>query len=324
MTVRIAILALAFVVLAILLHAMGVGRIVDLVRRSGWTFAWMVALYSLHIALRGWIIWRNLPSGILSLPQVLRIRFAAEAVEMLTFTGPFLAEPAKGWMFVKGGIALADAAGVIAFEYLTYTLVAADIALVGLGVLLRRGAFPPAAQVPLLALMLCLVLFTAGVIFAALSGIGLLTPGVRALRPLLGASRSEAVALRVASMEAPLLRLLHGRPGRLLETLTAQTAAHALLALEIWLLFRSLGLAVGAADPWIVEGGVKFINTAFVFVPGQIGAAEGVNALIVKALGFPAAVGVTLSLMRRARAYAVASLGVAVAPASTRAGARPA
>jgi hypothetical protein len=63
-----------------------------------------------------------------------------------------------------------------------------------------------------------------------------------------------------------------------------------------------------------VEGGVKFINSVFVFIPGQFGAAEGTNALIVRALGYPAALGVTLSLVRRVRAYVVAGIGLLAAP----------
>src|SRR4029079_6313863 len=134
--VRAAVLVLAFAVLAAIVAAMGPARIAALILASGWTFLWMELFDSVHIALRAWVLWRSLPRGHLVFVDVLRIRFAAEAVEMLTFTGPFLAEPAKGWMVVRRGIALADAAGAIAFEYLIYTLVAADIAFIGLVALL--------------------------------------------------------------------------------------------------------------------------------------------------------------------------------------------
>jgi len=156
--------------------------------------------------------------------------------------------------------------------------------------------------------------FIAGVVWAAITGVGLLTPAVRLVRPLLGAERAEAVAGRVGRMETHLLSILHASPAHFVEALLAQIAGHGLLAIEIWLLLRALGYHVRAADPLIVEGGVKFINAVFVFIPGQFGAAEGTNALIVESLGFPAAVGVTLSLMRRVRAYLVASVGLLVAP----------
>ena len=157
-----------------------------------------------------------------------------------------------------------------------------------------------------------------------MTGIGLLEPAVRCAKPLLGARRTTSAAARVRAMEAPLLKLLHGNPSRFGEAVAAQLLAHSLLVLEIWLFFGSLGLSAGPAVPWIVEGGVKFINAAFFFVPGQIGAAEGVNALIVRSVGFAGAIGVALSLMRRARAAVVAGIGAVVAPPLSRPDSQPA
>ena len=311
---RILLLAAGLAVLCAVLYFMGVQQILALVRHSGWSIAWMVVLYAVHLAIRGWVIWRSLPAPRLPLVETLRIRFAAEAVEMLTFTGPFLAEPAKGFMFIKRGVAPAQAAGVIAFEYLTYLAVAAMMALGGLVVLLQRGAFPGGLRGAIIALICGLGAFTGGVIWAAITGMGLLTPLTRLPRPVLGARRAAAAVDNVASMEGHLLEILHGSPPRFIEALAAQAVGHALLAVEILVLFLALGFHVRPSDPLIVEGGVKFINSVFVFIPGQFGAAEGTNAVIVKALGYPAALGVTLALMRRVRAYLVAGAGLLVAP----------
>lgn len=321
---RAVVLVLAFAVLAAIVYAMGPARVAALILASGWTFLWMVLLYSAHLALRAWILWRSLPPGRLSLVDVVRIRFAAEAVEMLTFTGPFLAEPAKGWMFVRRGVPLSDAAATIAFEYLMYTLIAANLALVGLTALLRRHAFAPAVRDPIVVLVVCLGVFTAAVVFAAITGIGLIEPSVRRIGPVLGQKRADALVFRVRAAEKPLLVLLHGSPSRFAEAVCVETMAHGLFVLEVWLLFRSLGLGSHPAAPFIVEGSVKFINAAFFFVPGQLGAAEGVNAGIVAALGFAPAVGVALSLMRRARAAVVSLVGALAAPAFGKADSQPA
>lgn len=311
---RILLLLVGLAVLAIVMHAMGVSTILAVARQSGWTIVWMVLLYGVHIVIRGWVIWRSLPQPRLGLIETVRIRFAAEAVEMLTFTGPFLAEPAKGWMFIRRGIPAAQTAAIILFEYLTYMVVAAGMALAGLLVLLSRGAFSGRVHGAIEALVVGLAVFIGGVIWAAITGVGLLVPVARLIRPLLGAERAESLTGRVSRMETHLLSILHASPGRFIEALLAQMVGHGLLAMEIWLLLRALGYHVRAADPLIVEGGVKFINAVFIFIPGQFGAAEGTNALILEALGFPAAVGVTLSLMRRVRAYVVASVGLLVAP----------
>ena len=60
------------------------------------------------------------------------------------------------------------------------------------------------------------------------------------------------------------------------------------------------------------EGGVKFVPIAFAFIPGQFGALEGVHALLAAAIGLPAAVGLTLALVRRMRGLLVAAVGVVV------------
>lgn len=311
---RVFLLLLGLAILAIVLYVMGVREILAAARHSGWTILWMVALYAAHLAVRGWVIWRSLPEPRITLVETLRIRFAAEAVEMLTFTGPFLAEPAKGWMFIRRGVPAAQAAAVILFEYLAYTVVAAGMALAGLLVLLGRGAFRGAVHGAVIALVCGLALFVSGVIWAAITGIGLLTPAATLLRPLLGAERGESTVGRVRRTEAHLLSILHARPRHFVAALVAEAASHAMLAMEILLLFRALGFHRHIGDPLIVEGGVKFINAVFVFIPGQFGAAEGTTALIMDALGYPATIGVTLALMRRVRAYLVASVGLVVAP----------
>lgn len=311
---RIFLLVLGLTVLTLVVRSMGLQEIAEIARHSGWTILWMILLYAASVAIRGWVTWRSLPESHVSLIDTLRIRFAAEAVEMLTFTGPFLAEPAKGFMFIRRGIPAARAAGAIVFENLVYSVVAAGMAFVALLVLLARDAFHGGARGGVIALMWGLAGFTGGVIWASVTGIGLLVPAVRLARPLLGARRTASLVESVGSMEVHLLDILHRSPRRFFEALAAQSAGHLLLAVEVLLLFRSLGLHGHRADPLIVEGGVKFINTVFVFIPGQFGAAEGANALIVGGLGYPAAVGVTLSLMRRLRAYVIAMGGLLVAP----------
>jgi uncharacterized membrane protein YbhN (UPF0104 family) len=109
-----------------------------------------------------------------------------------------------------------------------------------------------------------------------------------------------------------LVGFMHNRPTRLAEVLTIEAGAHALLALEIWVVVRTLGSHLTPADPFIVEGSVKFISIAFFFIPGQLGASEGVYALLFGAIGLPAATGLTMALVRRIRALIVAGAALAV------------
>jgi len=311
---RYVMLGAGLVVLAVIVRSMGPGEILALVRRVGLAFFVAAFLYWVHLLARAYAIWRALPPRRLTLLDVIRIRMATESIETLTFTGPFLAEPAKGALFIERGLTLADAAGAIAFEYLTYSVMAAWIALYALVALQIGHLLPPRMTPAVIALIAGLGLFSAAFLFAAVTGIGLLVPLARSSRVVLGQRRAHALATRIAPTEQVLLGFLHGRPALLLEVLAAQFVGHALLVAEVWVLLHAMQVPIVPSQAWLIEGGVKFINTAFFFVPGQVGASEGVNAVLVRSLGFPAAAGVTLALLRRLRSLLVAMCGLAALP----------
>lgn len=62
--------------------------------------------------------------------------------------GPFLAEPAKGWLLTQRGLTSAEAFGGVAIEYLLYTLVSGWMAAIALAVLISRGALPVLFRIP--------------------------------------------------------------------------------------------------------------------------------------------------------------------------------
>ncbi|MGZ5497918.1 MAG: hypothetical protein ACXWHI_04280, partial [Candidatus Aminicenantales bacterium] len=58
--------------------------------------------------------------------------------------------------------------------------------------------------------------------------------------------------------------------------------------------------------------GVTIINTAFFIVPGQFGVAESASVLVLQSLGFPAALGLSLGVIRRIRKMITAAVGLAL------------
>ena len=126
-----------------------------------------------------------------------------------------------------------------------------------------------------------------------MSGTGLVAPIVRGVAAPFGRNRAERVTARVAGVERVLVAFIRKRPARVIEVIATEAGGHALLAAEVWVVLRALGFHLRPSDPFLVEGGVKFISAAFFFIPGQVGASEGVYALLVRILGFPAAAGLT-------------------------------
>ena len=310
--VRIALLLVGAAVLALLVSRVGARSIVELLRRVGWGFAIVSAIYTLHLAIRAVALWRCLPDGMLGYAGVLGIRLAGEAIEMLTFTGPFLAEPAKGWLLTRRGISGANAFGGVAVEYLLYTVVSAWLAVWALSVLVARDVLPPGFHTPVLIVVAIMVTFTVLCAAAAVAGAGMIAPMARRAGVIVGRERADAAAARIDPVERVLIGFMHDRPGRLAEVLAIEAAGHAVLASEIYVVVSALGFHPAAIDAFIVEGAVKFISVAFFFIPGQVGAQEGVYTLLFQAIGLTGAVGLTMALVRRVRALIVAGAGLAV------------
>jgi hypothetical protein len=94
--------------------------------------------------------------------------------------------------------------------------------------------------------------------------------------------------------------------------IAAQTAAHLLLALEAWLVFRAIGTPISAVSSVAFEGAVKLVDVAFFFIPGHLGAQEGFYAMVAPAVGAVPAAGLALALLRRIRGLVVAVAGMAL------------
>ena len=113
----------------------------------------------------------------------------------------------------------------------------------------------------------------------------------------------------VTDTEDLLFAVLRDRPF-VLSILAVEFAAQALLVLELIVLLQAIGQPFPALHPFVIEAANKFVGLVFFFIPGQVGAAEGTNALIFKMVGLPASAGFALA-MRRLRSLLVAGLGLA-------------
>jgi uncharacterized membrane protein YbhN (UPF0104 family) len=317
-TARAAIVVAAVAALVLVVRHIGAATIAGMIGQVGWAFCLVTLIYAAHTFLRGVSLWQTLPWGAIPLRRVITIRFGAEGLEMLTLTGPFVAEPAKAWLLQRGGLDGPEAVGAVAAEYLLYNLTAAWRAAASLSVLLLRGALPGALRFPAEGMLCAVAVLTVGCLGAGVTGTGIVAPLVEAVTRGISPRHAVGVTARVRRAEAILVSVLHDRPGRLAAVLAVELAGHGLLALEIKVVLDALGFHAGLATAFIVEGAVKCIGTIFFFVPGQLGVSEGVYAVLLPAVGLPAAAGVTIALVRRARALVVGTIGFALFAQSRR------
>jgi hypothetical protein len=240
---------------------------------------------------------------------------SGEAIQFLTSTGPFLAEPAKVWLLRDRGVSIRQAVAATILEFLIYTLSSAAFAVAGLMYLLANFELsrPAAAAAKLVVSgMSAFLLAAICAITFRIYLIGAIIKGARRL-PLLG-KHVRLSETEVRETEDLLFVVLRDHPLRLLLILALEFAAQALLVLELFVLLRTTRISFSVFHPFLIEATTKFVGLAFFFIPGQVGAAEGSYAFIFKTVGLSASAGFALAVARRLRSLLVAGAGLALAP----------
>ncbi len=306
---RVLLLLAGLSIIGLLIRQTGPGLIWSMLLRVGWRVPVAAVIYATYLGTRALALWRAAPAGALRPKDALRVRVSGDVIETLTFTGPIFAEPAKGWFLMRHGLTATDAFGAVVVEFVLYDVVTSVLEIAALSLLFARGAIPEAVRPGAMAVLAIPIAFLAACVWAAATGVGVIVPMARWSRVVVGTSAAGWVTDRVAPVERVLVDVLHVQHRRLAEVVAIETAAHLLLILEVWVVLQALGFS-SALRALIIEGGAKFSGLIFAFVPGQVGAAEGVYVLLARFVGLPAAVGLTLALVRRVRSLIVGALAV--------------
>lgn len=297
--------------MAVLVRRVGLPTIAGMVAQVGWAFIAMVVLYSVHSVFRALVLWVCLGVHAVPFIDVLRIRFSGEAVEALTYTGPLLAEPAKGMLLTSRGVPSVNAFAAISLEYLLYTASSAGFGAAAAALLLQHQPLPPGLHGAAVTLLIVMLGFIAGTIIAGVTGIGLIAPALRAVNAVIDGERIRSALAAVTAVERVLVEFLHTHPAKVLMSIGLECLSHALLMTDVWVVLHALHLPGTVRDLLVIEGSAKLVAFVFFFVPAQLGATEGSNALIFPIIGLPVAAGVTLALVRRVRSLVIAGIGIA-------------
>lgn len=299
---------------------LGPREIFALLAEIGWGFAGIAALYALHQLLRARALCLAIASpGAVALRDAFLIRLSGEAVQFLTSTGPFLSEPSKAMLLGRHGLTKTEGFAATIAEYLSYMFVSAAM-LAGAALYLTTSVdltpgMDTAARV-LLYSSAGFLLVSAVAITRRIYLIGGIVQRLGRLPAVGRRLRVEGDAVR--RMEDLLLGVLRERPGRFARILLLEVAAHALLVVELWWILWMTGVASGAGTALVLESANKFTGFAFFFIPGQVGAAEGVNVVLFQALGLASVAGLSVALARRIRSALTAAAGLGAVTLMTR------
>jgi len=246
--------------------------------------------------------WRlTFPEPPIAIPfwSMVFIRLIGENVAIVNPTNIIAGEATKAYLLKKRGIPYAD--GIASLTLSRFLIFITGFSLILFGVTfcaLRRRSF----LLPLIIL---------GGIFLPL--ISLVIVRYRKNKPFISNALDSLVrrwrkvpqtphwVASVQRLENKLLALKSEQPGRLLAALVLSFLQWMPGAVEFFLILQFLGISASFISVVAVESGVQFFRTIGAFIPGQLGAEEYGNRLMLGVVVGGGSVWLAASILRRSR-----------------------
>ena len=242
--------------------------------------------------------------------QAFAARIGGEAISFLTFTGPLLGEATKVALLRKR-VPLTYGVPALVVDNLIYNLSVVFFILSGACVMLFTYNLPPVVYYSLVAIALIAAL---GIIAAGLAAKRRIMLVTWILDQMARLRLSPKVILKrrqhIYHIESKVYDFYKHHPGTFFGMIACNLLAHATSVLEVYVTLRLLGFQSKVPQAYIIESLTKVINFVFAFVPGTIGVYEGGTEIVLQTLGFAAATGVTLALVRKAGTVFWTSIGL--------------
>jgi hypothetical protein len=292
--------AIGLALFAWFVSSIGAAVIWDGLRAVGLGLVVIIALAGLRFALRAvaWTLAVDPPATMRVLPAFAAV-LAGDAIGNLTPLGLIVSEPAKA-AFIRDRLPLAASLPALAIENIFYTLSVAAMIAASTVALLLTFTLPGEVQH---AAWLAVAAIGGGFVVAALMlwrQPSFVSQVVARLMP--GSARMQGRLGRLREIEQQIYTFAIRRRGAILPIVAAELGFHALGVLEVWLTWWFMQ---GAPPPlliaFILEGANRLIIVLFKFVPLQLGVAEWGSGSFTQILGYGAAIGGTLSIVRKVR-----------------------
>jgi len=287
---------------AFAVRSVGLAPISDGIRRVGWGLLPILALGGVRFAFRT-EAWRQCmrPEARLPFAPALAAFLAGDAVGSVTPLGLAASEPTKAFLS-RHRLATSDAVSSLATDNLVYA--ASALAMVGIGVAVLLATVPLPFEWQEWGVAALVLLVAAG------------GAGLRLLRGTWSPEQGPRPLWRerLAGVRQSVLGFSAENPGRLWQAFALGMAFHALAVFEV---FFTLGWIHPQSAPTLSQSVVfEALNRvqmlAFKFVPFRVGIDEALSGGLAPALNMPAAVGVTLAIVRKVRNLFWAAIGLAL------------
>lgn len=279
----------------------GSRTLIETTGRIGWGILIVVALHGIRHLIRSVSTFIAIPEHHRSFKfrYAVAARLAGDAIGFLTFTGPVLGETTKAAM-LKRRVPLSHGAAAVIVENLIYSVSVAVVIL--LGVLVTVVSYEHTGMILRYTMIFSTI---GGILFLGIVGLILW----RRVKPLSWMTRRFARVMPNAllrkeaginAMEGNVYDFYSKRPAAFASIFGLCMLTHAVSVFEIYVIIDMLGYVPKVNGSFIAESLTKVINFAFGLVPGGVGVYEGGSGMIFQRVGYTAALGVAIALVRRA------------------------
>ncbi|MDT5059833.1 MAG: putative transport system permease protein [Acidobacteriota bacterium] len=293
---------LGLALLVYVIRRVGVQPIFDALLRIGFGFFILLGISGLRHVLRTLAMRAAIDPEHrrFSFRHALAVRLGGEAISFLTFTGPLLGEATKVALLRKR-VPIVYGVSALVVDNILYNLSVVFFILSGAVVMLLSYELP---------LIIRYILFG----IAGVSLLGILLSAWAASRRImvltwiidkLGRFGFHPKALtsrrdHISDIESHVYDFYSHRPRAFFAMIGFDLLSHASSVLEVYVTLRMLGYSPFVHAAYVIESLTKVINFVFGFVPATIGVYEAGTEVILTTLGYAAATGLTLALVRKA------------------------
>jgi uncharacterized membrane protein YbhN (UPF0104 family) len=306
------------------LTAVGALLLIYLLRRVGFAVLWVnltgfgpwflvtgaiAGGWLLLQAIAWWVIQKQLCQRV-ALSELWRAKIISDGFNMVLPSASAGGDAMRAFL-IRARVPLADGIPAVVFdktiEFAASVVFLAPVLLLGLLTIRLPAALVILSGISLVGAIVGVVLLVTAQkkgIFTVLLRMSRLVPGTR-----------DAILRRqepLLAMDAN-FRVLHaGGASAALVPLALHVLARLVGGLEVIVAMAVLGAPVTGIEALFICAVVTVGNTIFFLLPGQWGVTESVHVLVVQSLGYPPAIGLSLSLIRRIRRLAFVGLALAL------------
>lgn len=296
-------LVLGIALFAGLIQRIGPGVVMRQASEVGWGAALLVLTCGARYFIRTlvWLFSIEPQSRRLGLVELFNIRLAGETFGELMVAGLVVGESAKA-MAASRRLPGISAYVSLFIENLLFGLSVVAFLSIGVFVLCFTEFFP--TQILFVAVTSATILLVCGaVLFLGLhQGWQVLGPIFKYLsKKNLGGATLAQQAVQIEGFEEAVHKFYRNRTTLFFFLLGLEFTTHWIGVFEAWwILYLIQGRGAWLAA-FLVESANRLINSFFSIIPLRLGVDEGAMALVVRSIGYPGSVGVSLAIIRKAR-----------------------